>query len=77
MEKMIESARGLYEFFSANKGHEDLIADGVYVTTDVRCEAMCSTQQRRITLDNYCGGDADVIQFEDMDGGVWRAFIPN
>ena len=74
MSKMIQSALELRElFFNYSKSNRSnkLLSTGVYVDGKTRKSVMISTEQAKITL---CGCVYD-IEFENLGGGVYRAFV--
>lgn len=79
MQDMIQKPEELKEYFYSyynatkkNKSRRDKkIAGGVYVTTKIRREVLADIDQGTIIL----AGRVERIEFESMQGGLWRAYI--
>ena len=70
----IKSAVELHEWFEkACSGDyvDKVYTDGVMVTEEVRKEMMTCLFQGAVTI----GNESHLLSFEDMRGGVWRAYI--
>lgn len=74
MERKIESGEELYGWMqkATNQGFEPKYANkGVMVSTKVRQEVLTSIHQGRF----ISKGEVVDIKFENMQGGVWRAYV--
>ena len=56
---------------SQNERANKLLSKGIYIGTSVRKELLCSIWQNKITM----SGKVLKIRFENMTGGVYRAYI--
>ena len=74
MDKMIQGTSDLRElFFNYSKcfGSYELLLRGVYVDGKTRKNVMIDIDQGKITLNGWVSN----IEFENLGGGVYRAFV--
>lgn len=74
MEQQIKSTEELINwFFEISKTNQIIttIHKGIYVTTEVRRNIMCSDRQGKITIN----GQVERIVFTNLSGGVYHACI--
>lgn len=71
---MVNNAKELREIFfnySQCNGSRKLLFKGIYVDGKTRKSVMTDIDQARITLNGWVSS----IEFENLGGGVYRAFI--
>lgn len=74
MEIMIRSGEEFREWcfnLTNNYRGKELLSKGLYINAKVRKDILTSTEQARIVL--Y--GQVKQIEFENMNGGVYRAYV--
>ncbi len=74
MSDAIQEAKDLRQwFFDLSKGNDfrNLRKSGLFVSTKVRRDILLGVDADKITL----SGKVQKIQFENIGGGVWRAFV--
>ena len=69
--KYVKTGTDLYQWFYSCGSKKQLLKQGIMVSTAIRKEVLTSTKQGKITL----RGSVYSIQFENMNGGVYRAYI--
>jgi len=73
-EQHIQDGKDLYEWFHMVNNRREAIAilqSGIFVSTYVRNQVLLSVDSGKIALD----GKVHQIEFENMQGDIWRAFI--
>jgi hypothetical protein len=70
-EQLIQSEQNLRDYFFAIRNEPEKLRKGVMVSTAIRKETLTSIGQGGMVLN----GRVIDIQFVDLSGGVWQAYI--